>query len=548
MDDDQPIIPVMGLHALKYCERLFYLEQVEKIRVADESVFSGRSLHEELHQKEQEKGQWNIEEMMSENLGIIGKVDVLRKRDGKIIPYEHKKGRCYRKNKKAFAWFPDEIQVCAYAMLLEEHTGQQIQEGRVHYHADNVTVKVAVDSKARENVSEAIKRARELSESIQRPPITKNERLCIKCSLAPVCLPEEERLLENKNWDTIRLFPSDREAKIIHVTEPGASIGRSGDALKIKSRLNGEKLLPISEVSTIVLHGYPQMTTQALHFCAWNGIPVHWLSGGGKYLAGLTPQVPSVQRRLRQYQALLDENLRLKLCRSLASAKVETALKYTLRASQNIDRTTSGLSEKFDLIREALKNIPLCDNIDSIRGYEGNSSRIYLSTFTRLINEKVPDNMRFYKRSRRPPRDRFNALLSFGYSLLYQAVLTSIIAVGLDPAIGFFHTPRSSAHPLVMDIMELFRVTLWDIPLIGSLNRLQWNTETDFIETPEKVWLSREGKKKAITLFEKRMEETWKHPVIGYSLSYSRLIELEVRLLEKEWSGKPGLFAKMRLR
>jgi len=127
-------------------------------------------------------------------------------------------------------------------------------------------------------------------------------------------------------------------------------------------------------------------------------------------------------------------------------------------------------------------------------------------------------------------------------------VLQAVMVVGLEPALGFFHTPRSSAYPLVLDMMELFRLPLWDIVLIGSVNRMQWDPANDFTDTNGRVWLSDAGRRKAIELFRKRMEETWKHPVIGYSLSYVRLIELEVRLLEKEWSGRPGLFARFRLR
>jgi CRISPR-associated protein Cas1 len=96
--------------------------------------------------------------------------------------------------------------------------------------------------------------------------------------------------------------------------------------------------------------------------------------------------------------------------------------------------------------------------------------------------------------------------------------------------------------------MELFRVLLWDMVLIGSLNRGQWDPAEDFTLTRAKVWLSDEGRKKAIALFEARLQESWKHSVLNYSLSYARTIELEARLLEKEWSGEPGLFAQSRLR
>lgn len=80
------------------------------------------------------------------------------------------------------------------------------------------------------------------------------------------------------------------------------------------------------------------------------------------------------------------------------------------------------------------------------------------------------------------------------------------------------------------------------------MNRSQWEVEADFEVTAGRVWLSGSGRKKAIELFEKRLADTWQHPVLGYSLSYARLMELETRLLEKEWTGQPGLFARMRLR
>ena len=126
--------------------------------------------------------------------------------------------------------------------------------------------------------------------------------------------------------------------------------------------------------------------------------------------------------------------------------------------------------------------------------------------------------------------------------------MQAIIAVALEPSFGFFHTPRSAARPLALDLMELFRVPLWDMPLVASVNRQQWSPDEDFTYAGVQVWLNDKGRQKAIEVYERRKEDQWKHPVTGYSLSYARLIELECRLLEKEWTGEPGLFARMRLR
>ena len=164
-----------------------------------------------------------------------------------------------------------------------------------------------------------------------------------------------------------------------------------------------------------------------------------------------------------------------------------------------------------------------------------------------MLQFEPSDFLYFKGRNRRPPRDPFNALLSFGYALLYRDCVASLLSVGLEPAFGFLHTPRSAAYPLALDLMDLFRLILWDIPLIGSMNRKQWSKE-DFQVTGKQVWLNADGRRKAIALYESRKQEKWKHPVLDYSLSYARTIELEARLLEKEWTGQPGLFAMLRMR
>jgi CRISPR-associated protein Cas1 len=151
-------------------------------------------------------------------------------------------------------------------------------------------------------------------------------------------------------------------------------------------------------------------------------------------------------------------------------------------------------------------------------------------------------------RSRRPPKDRFNALLSFGYGLLHRDMMSAIVRVGLEPSFGVLHQPRSAAYPLVLDLMELFRVPVVDMAVLGAVNRRSFDPAEDFEVTKAKVWLSEVGRKKMIEVYERRKNEEYRHDVVDYSLSYARMMELEVRLLEKEWSGEPGLFARFRIR
>jgi CRISPR-associated protein Cas1 len=227
---------------------------------------------------------------------------------------------------------------------------------------------------------------------------------------------------------------------------------------------------------------------------------------------------------------------------------MESQLRFLLRASRGDLAARDAVEAAIATIRAELKHVPAAESVASLRGFEGTAARAYFDALPALLLEDLRDVLGPHGRSRRPPRDRFNAALSFGYAMLYRSVLGATLAVGLEPAFGFFHTARSAAHPLVLDLMELFRVPLWDMPLVAACNRRQWNLAEDFQVARDHVWLSDQGRRKAIEIYERRLLDSWRHPALDYSLSYARTIELEVRLLEKEWTGSPGLFARSRLR
>src|SRR5207248_10748928 len=125
LDAHEPLVRVMALHALAYCPRLFYLEEVEEIRVADAAVFAGRQLHAAL--EADEDGEAVNLELASSTLGLVGKVDCLRRRDGSYLPYEHKRGQPrHSDGRPPDAWPSDRLQIIAYALLLEEAFGQSI--------------------------------------------------------------------------------------------------------------------------------------------------------------------------------------------------------------------------------------------------------------------------------------------------------------------------------------------------------------------------------------------------------------------------------------
>jgi CRISPR-associated protein Cas1 len=192
--------------------------------------------------------------------------------------------------------------------------------------------------------------------------------------------------------------------------------------------------------------------------------------------------------------------------------------------------------------------IALADNPQTLLGVEGSAAREYFGALPDLIGADLDPRLRFDGRNRRPPADRFNALLSFGYGMLYRQAVAAVIGVGLHPGVGFYHRPRSSAQPLGLDLMEMFRVPIVDMAVVAALNRRVFDASDDFVESPGRVLLNERGRSKLVEAIERRLQDAWRHDVVGYSLSYARIMELEVRLLEKEWLGEGGLFARLRIR
>ncbi len=540
-------IRVSALHALAYCPRLFYLEEVEELYTQDAAVFAGRRLHTELEKQEDEE--WEELFLESEELGLRGRLDALRTRDGETIPYEHKRGRAHRdQNKQPQAWESDRLQILAYAFLLESALGITVKEGRIRYHADNVLIHVPFDDAGRAAVREAIQQALLLRQFTHRPPVTNNERLCARCSLAPVCLPEEARLAHDKEWQPIRLFPEDDERQVIHILEPGTCVGRTGEQIKITRRNQPTETVPARQVGQLVLHSFSQISTQALHFCADQGIGVHFISGGGRYLGSFDNRQGSIQRRIRQYSALSNPDTCLELARKLVVCRGQGQRKFLMRGTRGKADVPEKLEKAIAQMKAVLKQVPQAKSLESLLGLEGNLAALYFNALPCLISKEVASELRFNGRNRRPPKDRFNAMLGFGYALLLKDVMNAILTVGLEPALGFYHQPRSQAAPLALDLLEIFRVPLVDMTVMASVNRGQWDIKADFEIRGEQVWLSEAGRRKFVELYERRKQESWKHPVTGYSLTYRRLFELEVRFLEKEWMGEGGLFGHLVLR
>ena len=181
----------------------------------------------------------------------------------------------------------------------------------------------------------------------------------------------EARLGADPEFTPIRLLPPHPDGQTVHVLEHGATVGRSGEELKVRTREGAETSLPSAEVGQIVLHGFAQITTQALRLCAEREIGVHWVTMGGGVIGSLAPGAAAAQRHLRQFAALTDPVRVVDLARRLVIAKLEAQLRYLLRATRNPAGRGEAVETVVAALRTALRGAAHADNLASLLGHEG---------------------------------------------------------------------------------------------------------------------------------------------------------------------------------
>jgi CRISPR-associated protein Cas1 len=174
-------------------------------------------------------------------------------------------------------------------------------------------------------------------------------------------------------------------------------------------------------------------------------------------------------------------------------------------------------------------------SIEKLLGIEGAAAEVYFSRVGHML--KGDQGFSFENRNRRPPKDPVNAVLSYLYAVLAKDMFVSLLAVGFDPYLGFYHRPRYGRPALALDMMEEFRPVIADATALTLFNKGELS-ESDFIKTGIGISLNTRGKRKVIAGYERRMESEVTHPLFGYSVSYRRIMEVQARLLSRLVSGE----------
>ncbi len=286
--------------------------------------------------------------------------------------------------------------------------------------------------------------------------------------------------------------------------------------------------IPIESISDIYVFGEVDLNKRVLEFFCENEIVLHFFNCYEYYVGSFYPREHNLSgyTTIKQVECYLDLQKRLDLAKRFvigAVRNMQVVLSYYARKKdEKLKFTLQKLREYEDKIIEQ-------KSIESLMALEGNVREIYYDTFNVIIEN---ENFEFIRRSKRPPENRLNALISFGNSLLYTLVLSEIYKTRLDPRIGYLHSTNLRKFTLNLDVSEIFKPILVDRTIFSLLNKKQINAN-HFVENTNGVFLSERGMKTFVSEWDERLRSTIQHPKLNRKVSYRELIRLELYKIEK---------------
>jgi len=301
----------------------------------------------------------------------------------------------------------------------------------------------------------------------------------------------------------------------------------------------GKRFLPVEQVSELYVFGEVDLNKRFLEFVARDGILLHFFNRYGYYTGTFYPReyLASGALILRQVEHYLDQERRLVLARAFVRGSlrnIRTILLYYRRRGVAVQHA-------LECIDQSLASLDHTVSPTALMALEGQAREAYYATWPSIIEAEFP----FGPRTRRPPRDETNALISFGNSLLYTAVLAQIYQTHLDPRIGYLHetnfrrhtlnldvATNFRRHTLNLDVAEIFKPVLVDRLIFRLINRGQLQRR-HFVTGAEGVFLDDEGRKLVVEAWEQTLQETYRHPALNRSVSYRTTLRLELYKLEK---------------
>lgn len=316
----------------------------------------------------------------------------------------------------------------------------------------------------------------------------------------------------------------------LYVIEQGAIVTKTDGRVVVRKDHQVLQDIPAINIERIVLFGNVHLTTPAVAFVLKEGIDVVYLSSHGTYRGRFQPPwAKDAHLRQLQYRASLDESFRLAISKRFIQGKLSNMAALCRRQKGSAEVSTM-LRRLDQLSRRAAQ----ANGLNELRGYEGAASTTYYKAFRLFLKQ----NFGFSARSHHPPRDPINALLSLGYTLLYNEIYALINVVGLDPYMGFFHEVKRGHAALASDLMEEWRPIIADSLVLFLVNRGELTGAHFRLPQPDQVCLTKEGLARFVRRYEDRLASQVHHPRLQKRLSYRQCLEAQVRHLVECILGK----------
>ena len=325
----------------------------------------------------------------------------------------------------------------------------------------------------------------------------------------------------------------------LYVTKDRAYLHLDHDTIRMEVKSEQPLRMPLLHLGSIVCFGDILISPALLHRCAEDGRTIVFLDRNGRFKARVEgPTSGNVLLRQAQHMANSDQARSLSLVRNIVAGKLQNCRQIVLRAGRETtdEEDKSLLATASATHAHALARIEHRDTIDALRGDEGEAANSYFKSFGAMVRE---DREAFqpHGRTRRPPLDRTNALLSFVYTLLRHDCVGAIESVGLDPQVGYLHTLRPGRPALALDLMEELRPILADRLVLSMINRRQIQ-RNDFVEREGgAIYLTDQARKEVIVAYQNRKQDEVLHKIVEKKIPLGLLPHIQARLLARHLRG-----------
>lgn len=554
---DESLWPARNVAEHAYCPRLFYYMQVEGIFLPSSDTEKGVATHRRVDKPSaapKDSGETVADAdrpkavrslaLSSKTLGLTATLDLVEISGRTATPVEYRKGRAKRTAmapppddpgeaddpplSRVEPWPTDRIQVGLQALLLEE-AGYTVSEAVLYYAEEKLRLRIAVDAGLKAEALATLEAAKACAQGPRPAPLVNDPR-CVRCSLQPICLPDEVNLQRaprpTEQLTPRKIWPPRDEGIHVVAQQDGAKIGIKGMTLKVTGKDGVTiKEIPLANLESLSLLGSVQMSTQTIHALADRGIPVAFLTAAGRLVAMVDP-LDSISAEVRRSQIRKFDRPEacLELARALVAAKIMNQRKLLMRNHASLP-----FGVPAELAREAVE-ASRAQSLDAVRGHEGQAAAIYFAHFAGMFKGNLAAEFDMNGRQRRPPPDPINSCLSLGYAMLTHECVAALRVARLEPSIGGFHISKPGRPALALDLMEPFRPLIADSVAIAAFNRGEL-TEGHFLRTAAGCALTDAGRKAFFSSYGRRMDTEVTHPVFEYRLSYRRMIVLHARMI-----------------